>query len=248
MAAVETAPQTREPAALATAAQSPARSRSASAASATHRDCSAARKIRRDQSAIETPPRPRRPQPQRNESLAAGAADASATFATVASLQARVEQRAMRLQRDVATLVARKRSLLQQEVEEEVAREAAGHAERGRCELRKELAEATAGVTAELEEARADQLAVMEEIDSHLVVLDQVRSAATAQLDELEHIRSDCMEALMLWVGEARKTQQQRLEHRTASDIRWVRENVAVLMPAVVPCVVPGTAATEASR
>merc|ERR1712187_891690 len=99
----------------------------------------------------------------------------------VAGLQARVEQRAAQLQRDVAALAARKRELLQREAEKELAREAADHLERRGHALRSQADRAVSDVRAAATATRIEHERVVEEIDAQLGALEGVRAAAAAE-------------------------------------------------------------------
>merc|ERR1719166_267953 len=99
----------------------------------------------------------------------------------VVGLQARVEQRAAQLRRDLGLLVARKRALLQRGAEEALGQEAEKDVQCHGVALQEQAKEAVQDIWAAVDETRTEYKAVLTEIDDHLTILNRVRTRVVAQ-------------------------------------------------------------------
>eukprot|EP00747_Dinoflagellata_sp_TGD_P166452 gnl/TRDRNA2_/TRDRNA2_189250_c0_seq1.p1 gnl/TRDRNA2_/TRDRNA2_189250_c0~~gnl/TRDRNA2_/TRDRNA2_189250_c0_seq1.p1 ORF type:complete len:346 (-),score=76.48 gnl/TRDRNA2_/TRDRNA2_189250_c0_seq1:10-993(-) len=151
-------------------------------------------------------------------------------FAAVAGLQAKVEQRAMQLRRDLELLAEQKRELLQREAGEVLNRQAEEELRACEGELGERTEEAVGQVWAAFDSAREDYEAVVAEIDEQLAVLEQARVASAAAREQMEETRRQGLDAIVEWVADAKAAQRERLARRAAMDMRWVRQHVAEIL------------------
>lgn len=175
-----------------------------------------------------------RPASSSAQSVAPNVGASPPNIAAVAGLQARVEQRAVKLQRDLDILAEQKRSLLQQEVEQELAREAQHYLQEHESLLRQRTEQAVQEIRTAFETARADFEATIAEIDGHLATLGQVRASVEARQEEHKLLRQQYRDALVSWVADAKVAQGDRLSRHAAANSRWVRENVSSIVPDVL--------------
>jgi len=143
-------------------------------------------------------------------------------LSAVAGLQARVEQRACQLRRDVALLAERKRDLLLQGVEAHLEKEAGEDLRSQAPELKRRRDSAARDVRAAMDAARMEYHAVLKQVDDQLAMLKCVRAQAQKHMSAMEQSRRDCVDALVTWASQARNAQRQRLQEQMQEDRAWL--------------------------
>lgn len=186
-------------------------------------------------------PSPTKPYPELRRVLIEGRVDARedheedlsepSNLTSLAHLQARVEQRASQLKRDMASLAEQKRSLLIRGATRDLEREA----EADLLSLKQDLSEKAKAARRDIQNAldatTAELQGILENIDDNLELLEQVTTAVHQQEAEIDSLRQRTLDSLVEWMADAKAAHQLSETERWNDDVRWIQQQAQTLLP-----------------